>query len=341
MVIVMCASASEKELKAVEERLVQMGFQPQVIHGVEKKVLGGVGDNRSADLSGIELLPGVERVIRVLEPYKLVSRKVKERTVVQVAGARIGAGSPTFIAGPCAVESDEQTLETARAVSAAGAHLLRGGAFKPRTSPYSFQGLGEEGLRILARARDETGLGIVTEVMEASHVELVAEYADMLQIGSRNMSSFNLLKEVGRSGKPVLLKRGLASTIEEWLLAAEYILVEGNDQVVLCERGIRTFENATRNTLDLAGVALLKEITHLPVIVDPCHATGTWKLVRPLSRAAVALGADGLMVEVHPCPDKALCDGPQSLTPERFSFLAAEIRRLSATLAEEPLTAVV
>lgn len=335
MVIVMSGTATAEELQAVEERLEQLGFKTQVITGVVKKVLGAVGDNRSPELEAIGLLPGVEKVIRIMEPYKLVSKRVRERTVVRVGGVPIGDGGLTVIAGPCAVESERQTLAAAAAVAAAGGHLLRGGAFKPRSSPYSFQGLGEEGLAILARAREKTGLPVVTEVMDAGDLPLVARYADMLQIGSRNMQNFNLLKAAGRAGLPVLLKRGLSSSVEEWLLAAEYILSAGNDQVVLCERGIRTFETATRNTLDLGAVARLKELTHLPVIVDPCHATGDWRLVRPLALAGVAAGADGLMVEVHPDPQAALCDGSQSLTPENFGVLMSRLVGLTTALGRD------
>jgi len=258
--------------------------------------------------------------------FRLASKEFRERTVVKVGNVTVGAGGAVVIAGPCSVESREQVMEVARAVKEAGAHMLRGGAFKPRTSPYSFQGLGEEGLKYLREAGDAFGLPVVTEVLDPRHVNLVAEYADVLQIGARNMQNFPLLREVGRSGKPVLLKRGFGSTIEELLSAAEYVLLEGNDQVMLCERGIRTFERATRFTLDIAAVPVLKELTHLPVIVDPSHAAGKRSLVPPLAKAALAAGADGLIIEVHPKPEEALSDGPQSLTPEDFAALMRELR---------------
>lgn len=268
-----------------------------------------------------------------MKPYKLVSREMKpEKTIVRIGSVTVGADRPVIIAGPCAVESERQLLETARAVKQAGAHILRGGAFKPRTSPYAFQGLEEEGLKLLARAREVTGLPVVTEVLDTRDVELVASYADVIQVGARNMQNFRLLREVGHAGKPVLLKRGLAATIEEWLMAAEYIAATGNDQIILCERGIRTYEPALRNTLDISAIPLVRQLSHLPVIVDPSHATGNRRLVTPLARAAVAAGADGVMVEVHPDPANALCDGPQSLTPAMFAELVHEIQLMAYSI---------
>jgi 3-deoxy-7-phosphoheptulonate synthase len=278
-------------------------------------------------------MPGVEKILPIMKPYKLVSRESKgKHSLVKVKDVTIGGNELTIIAGPCAVESREQLLTAARRVRQAGANILRGGAFKPRTSPYSFQGLEEEGLKILAEASQETGLVTVTEIIDEKSLDLALKYVDMVQVGSRNMQNYHLLRMVGRSDKPVLLKRGFSSTIEEWLMAAEYIVSEGNENVVLCERGIRTFENATRNTLDLSAVPLVKGLSHLPVLVDPSHATGIQRLVAPMGRAAVAAGADGLLVEVHPEPSKALCDGPQSLTPEDFDSMMAEIRMVAAAV---------
>jgi 3-deoxy-7-phosphoheptulonate synthase len=328
MVIVMQAGATQEDVERVISRLKEAGFGVHLSEGTERTIIGALGGDRQAlARQALEALPGVERVVPVLHPYKLVSREFKpEPTVVKVGDVAIGGTEVVVIAGPCAVESEEQILATARAVKAAGARILRGGAFKPRSSPYSFQGLGEEGLRLLALARAETGLPIVTEALDVRTLETVAEQADMIQIGARNMQNFELLREVGVLKLPVLLKRGLSATIEEWLLAAEYIMREGNDQIVLCERGIRNFDTATRNTLDLAAVPLLHRLSHLPVIVDPSHATGKWHLVAPMSLAAVAAGADGLIIEVHPDPATALSDGPQSLTPERFAELMVRLR---------------
>lgn len=334
MVIVMQADAKQQEIGQVISRLKEAGFGVHVSEGTERTIIGALGGNREAlAQQALEALPGVERVVPVLHPYKLVSREFKpERTVVRVQDVAIGGEEVVVIAGPCAVESEEQILATARAVKAAGARLLRGGAFKPRSSPYSFQGLGEEGLRLLALAREETGLPVVTEALDVRTLELVAAYADMIQIGARNMQNFELLREVGALKLPVLLKRGLSATIEEWLLAAEYIMREGNDQIVLCERGIRSFDTATRNTLDLAAVPMLHRLSHLPVVVDPSHATGKWRLVAPMSLAAVAGGADGLIIEVHPNPAAALSDGPQSLTPERFRELMVRLGPIAAAM---------
>ena len=289
-------------------------------------IIGVVGDKKLLQDVPLEAMSGVEKVVAITSGYKLASRQFKpENSVIDVDGVQIGGNKLVVMAGPCAVESREQLLESAAIVKQAGATFLRGGAYKPRTSPYSFQGLEEQGLKFLAEAREVTGLKIVTEVVDPQSVAVVAEYADVLQIGARNMQNFQLLKTVGRAGKPVLLKRGIAATIEEWLNAAEYVMNEGNYKVMLCERGIRTFETATRNTLDLSAVAVLKNACHLPIIVDPSHGTGHWKLVRPMARAAVAAGADGLMIEVHPKPDEAMSDGMQSLTPENFTALMTEI----------------
>jgi 3-deoxy-7-phosphoheptulonate synthase len=316
-------------VSAVEAR----GFKAHPIPGAQRTAIGVTGNRGALDAPAFESLPGVLEVIPVSHAYKLVSREVKaDDTVVEVGGVAIGGSALVLIAGPCAVESLEQMLTVAQAVRQAGAHLLRGGAFKPRTSPYSFQGLGEQGLRILAEVRARTGLPVVTEAVDVEGVELVERYADAVQIGARNMQNFSLLKRVGRSPKPVILKRGLSATLEEFLMSAEYILAEGNYQVVLCERGVRTFSDFSRNTLDLSVVPAVKKISHLPILVDPSHGTGRRDKVAPLSRAAAAVGADGLMVEVHHDPDQALSDGPQSITPEAFAALVAELRQIAPVL---------
>ncbi len=327
MIIVLRPGSGQAEVEEVVRRLEALGFGAHVSRGAQRTVVGAIGADESVLAeSGLEALPFVEKLVPILQPFKLVSREFRaDRTVVMVGDVPLGGDEVVIIAGPCAVESREQLLETAEAVARAGARLLRGGAFKPRTSPYAFQGLEEDGLRLLAEARERFGLPVVTEVMAPEQVPLVAEYADMLQVGARNMQNFYLLRAVGRTGKPVLLKRGLSATVKEWLMAAEYILSEGNYQVVLCERGIRTFETETRNTLDLNAVPVVKQLTHLPVVVDPSHGTGRWNLVTPMARAAVAAGADGVAVEVHPRPEEALSDGPQSLTPERFRQLVEEV----------------
>ena len=334
MLIVMHHKAEKKQIEAVILAVEKMGFKAAPIPGSERTAIGVLGNKGYVDDSTIRDLPGVQEVIHVSKPYKLVSRDFHPRgTLVKVGGVVIGEGErPVMVAGPCAVESEEQILKTARAVKKAGADLLRGGAFKPRTGPHTFQGMKEEGLKLLALAREETGLPIVTEVMSPDNVGLVAEYADLLQIGARNMQNFDLLREVGRIRKPVLLKRGMSATIEEFLAAAEYILAEGNGQVILCERGIRTFETATRNTLDLSVVPLIKELSHLPIMVDPSHATGRRSLVAPMAKAALVAGAHGILVEVHPEPEKALSDGPQSLTFQGFDRLMEEIDRLNTFL---------
>ncbi|QOX78068.1 3-deoxy-7-phosphoheptulonate synthase [Trichlorobacter lovleyi] len=335
MLIVMSHTASQSDIDKVIETVSGMGFTAAPIPGGERTAIGVLGNKGYVDDSKIRDLPGVQQAIHVSKPYKLVSRDFHpDNTIVDVAGVKIGEGErPVVVGGPCAVESEEQILTTARFVKQAGADLLRGGAFKPRTGPHTFQGLREEGLKLLAKARAATGLPIVTEVMSPDNVALVAEYADLLQVGARNMQNFDLLRELGRIRKPILLKRGMSATIEEFLAAAEYILAEGNDQVILCERGIRTFETATRNTLDLAMVPLVKELTHLPVMVDPSHATGKRSLVTPMSKAALVAGAHGVLVEVHPEPEKALSDGPQSLTFPGFEALMADLRRLQQCLA--------
>ncbi len=323
MIVNMSQSATDAEIDHVVSRIKECGYQAHVIHGAERTVIGAIGSNgRRSEIEALKAAPGVEDVIEIAHPFKLVSRQLQQRyTVVDVAGVKIGGGELVVIAGPCSVESAEQLRETAHAVKSSGANLLRGGAYKPRTSPYDFQGLGIEALRLLRQASKETGLGIVTEVMSETDAETVAEYADMLQVGARNMQNFSLLRKLATLPRPILLKRGPSATVKEWLLAAEYLLAGGNPNVVLCERGIKTFETATRNTLDLAAVALVKELSHLPVVADPSHGTGMRSLIAPMSKAAVAAGADGLLIEVHPCPERALSDGPQSLDLPGFAEL--------------------
>ena len=327
MIIVMKSGAAEEDLQRVIHTIEELGYQSHVIRGTQRSVIGAVGDERGkARLQSLEALPGVESVVPILQPFKLASREFKpSQTVVKIGDVEIGGDRLVVIAGPCSVETEDQILETAKTVKEAGATILRGGAFKPRTSPYAFQGLGEEGLRLLAAARKETGLAIVTEVLKPEDVDLVAETADMLQIGARNMQNFALLKRVGEVKKPVLLKRGISSTIQEFLMAAEYVLSEGNYNIVLCERGIRTFETATRFTLDLNAVPVIKKLSHLPVIVDPSHGTGHWEYVTPMAKAAIACGADGLMIEVHMRPEIAFSDGIQSLKPAAFRQLMQEV----------------
>jgi 3-deoxy-7-phosphoheptulonate synthase len=335
----MKAGAEKKDKDEVLKRIKELGYKPHVIHGSTRDVIGAVGDERGkAVLHSLESLHGVENVVPILQPYKLASKEVKkESSVVQIsAEVAIGGERIIMMAGPCSVENERQIIESAEAVKKAGAHILRGGAFKPRTSPYSFQGLEEEGLKLLAKARDLTGLPVVTEVINPETAELVAKYSDILQIGARNSQNFALLKKVGQIGKPVLLKRGMSMTIQEFLMSAEYIMSEGNQSVILCERGIRTFETATRNTLDLSAVPVLKEKTHLPVVVDPSHGTGNHHYVAPMCYAAVAAGADGLIVEVHPDPEHASSDGPQSLKPAKFQAMMDKLR-LFAEAAERSL----
>jgi len=336
MIIIIRPDTSQEEIDYVISKLKDKKLRPVPLVGVERTVIAVIGDDCATSMDGISALSAVERVMPVSKPYKLVSREAKEEgTVVTVDGVKIGGKEVVVIAGPCAVESEEQVLETAKAVKKAGAKILRGGAFKPRTAPYSFQGLGEEGLKILAKAREETGLPIVTEAMDVRSVELVAKYADIIQVGSRNMQNFSLLKEVGCLNKPVLLKRGASATLTEFLMAAEYIMLEGNHQIILCERGICSFSDHTRNTLDLSIIPLVKTLTHLPIIVDPSHATGKYELITPMSKAALAAGADGLMVEVHCDPEKALSDAGQSLKPKDFVQLMKELKPLVKGLGRE------
>ncbi len=328
--------ATQEQIAAVSKKLVELGFRVHLSQGVDYTILGAIGDKRGIDPRQLEVLDGVQRVVEVGVPYKLASRAFHPLdTLIEVGDVRIGGKEIVVIAGPCAVEGEEQIHTIAEIVSRDGARILRGGAFKPRTSPYSFQGLGEQGLRFLREAADENGLYVVTEVMDTSQVGLVARYADILQIGARNMQNFNLLREVGKAEKPVLLKRGFSATVTEFLMAAEYIMSEGNEQVILCERGIRTFSDHTRFTLDLTAVPALKRETHLPVIVDPSHATGKRDMVIPMARAAIAAGADGIMVEVHHQPDKALSDGPQALFPQQFAQLMREIEVISGAIGRE------
>ncbi len=335
MVIAMKETANEAEIQSVAAKLEEFGFRVHRSSGVARTVLGAIGNTRDFDLRRIEILDGVESVTRIGEPFKLVSRTFrKEDTVIDLGVAGIGGESLIVMAGPCAVESREQIRETARIVADQGARVLRGGAFKPRSSPYSFQGLGVEGLKLLREAADAVELRVVTEVMEGSQIEDVVEHADILQVGARNMQNFSLLKRLGEVRKPVLLKRGISATIEEWLMSAEYILAGGNYQVILCERGIRTFERYTRNTLDISAIPVVKKLSHLPIVVDPSHAVGIRDKVVPVARAAVAAGADGLIVEVHPDPEKALSDGPQSLYPDQFRQLMESIRAIAPVVGK-------
>ena len=333
MLVVMKQHATEGQVEAVVEKIRSLGLTPHAIPGAQRVAIGITGNKGSLEPSLFDQLPGVAEAIRVSQPFKLVSREVKEEdTVIDVGGVPLGGNALAIMAGPCSVESREQVLETAYAVKAAGARFLRGGAYKPRTSPYEFQGLAEERLKLLALAREQTGLKIVTEVMDVETLPLVADYADVLQIGARNMQNFSLLKQLGEVRRPVLLKRGPSATIKEWLMAAEYIVSRGNYQVALCERGIRTFETMTRNTLDLNAVPVLKSLTHLPVIVDPSHGIGLRAHVAAMARAGVAAGADGLIVEVHPRPEKALSDGQQSLTPSEFEELMRQVRAIAGAV---------
>ena len=336
MIVVMKADATRGQVVNVTARIEQMGCQAHISEGQERTIIGIIGNGRPLDREQLERLDGVDRAVPVLRPFKLSSRDFHPQdTVVPINGVDVGGKRLLVMAGPCAVEDEAQILAAARAVREAGAHMLRGGAFKPRSSPYSFQGLGEDGLKLLARAREETGLPVVTEVIAPEQVSLVAAYADVLQIGARNMQNYALLHAVGESQRPVLLKRGMMSTVEELLMSAEYILSHGNDRIILCERGIRTFEKYTRNTLDINAVPLLKQLTHLPVIVDPSHATGKWELVAPTSMAAVAAGADGLIIEVHPHPEQAMSDGAQSLKPEVFRRLMAQVSAVAQAVGRE------
>jgi 3-deoxy-7-phosphoheptulonate synthase len=337
MIVVMKTGATEAQVLAVRKRIRELGFKDHLSSGAERTIIGVLGQVYPELQDKFALLDGVDSVVRISKPFKLASREVKkDDTVVEVGPLKIGDGRLVVMAGPCSVDTEENVMETARAVKASGAHMLRGGAFKPRTSPYAFRGHGEKGLEILAAARAETGLPIVTEVMDAREVELVGRYADVLQVGSRNMQNFALLDEVGKIRKPVLFKRGMWATVEQWLLAAEYILSQGNNDVILCERGIVSLETGTRFTFDISAIPLVKRLSHLPIIGDPSHATGKWYLVEPVAIAAVGAGADGLMIEVHPDPDHALSDGAQSLTPENFGKLMEHVRAASLT-AGRPL----
>jgi 3-deoxy-7-phosphoheptulonate synthase len=335
MIIVLRGGTPDVEVADVERRITAMGYRPHTIRGELRTVIGAIGDDRGKErLRALESLECVESVTPILQPFKLASREVRSASTTVAVGRDVVVGGARVVvmAGPCSVESREQVLEVAAQVKAAGAAVLRGGAFKPRTSPYAFQGLEAEGLKLLAEASRETGLPVVTEVMEPDRVEMVAEHADVLQIGARNVQNFSLLRRVAETRKPVLLKRGMATSIQEWLLSAEYVLAGGNPHVILCERGIRTFETSTRFTLDLNAVPVVKKLSHLPVVVDPSHGTGHWEYVEALAMAAVAAGADGLIIEVHPRPAEALSDGPQSLRPDRFAALMARIRRVAAAV---------
>jgi len=334
MILVMNIDSTLEEINQVNERLETMGFRNQVIQGVKKIVIGAVGDPLTSNaLKELTQMPGVEKIVPIMKPFKLVSREAQnEGSVIEVGGIKIGGQELAVIAGPCAVESREQMMESALAAKNAGACMIRGGAFKPRTSPYSFQGMEEEGLKLLREASEATGLPVVTEVIDEQTLQMALDYVDMLQIGARNMQNFRLLKAVGQIDRPVLLKRGMSATIEEWLMAAEYILSEGNQKVILCERGIRTFETYTRNTLDLCAVPVVKRLSHLPVIVDPSHGTGDRQLVEPMSLAAIAAGADGLILEMHPNPAKAVSDGAQSLTPQGLNDLMGQLQTLAPVM---------
>ncbi len=337
MIIVLRPDATKKQVDHLIEKIHSLGLKTMVSKGVERTIIGVIGEEDILRIQPLEVFPGVEKVMPILKPYKLVSRDFKkEDTVVDVGGGvRIGERKIVVIAGPCSVEKEGLLIDIAKKVKRSGATILRGGAFKPRTSPYSFQGLGEKGLKLLAKAKEETGLPVITELMDLRDLDLISKYADIIQIGARNMQNFNLLKEVGKTKKVVLLKRGMASTIKEFLMSAEYVLAGGNFNVVLCERGIRTFEDSTRFTLDISAVPVIKSLTHLPIIVDPSHATGKWGLVGPCAKAAVAAGADGLLIEVHPNPEEALSDGEQSLIPDNFDKLMVELRKVASAVERE------
>ena len=333
MIIVLRPDATEEQQDHIIKKLKGLGLQVHISKGTERTILGAIGDEAILQSVPLEAIPGVEKVLPILKPYKLASRDFrKENTVIDVGGMQIGGNRIAVMAGPCAIENKTLLVEIAKEVKAAGANFLRGGAFKPRTSPYAFQGLEEEGLKYLAETRERVGLPVVTEVMDPRDIDMIVKYADILQIGARNMQNFRLLKDVGLCKKPVLLKRGISATIKEWLMSAEYIMSGGNHQVILCERGIRTYETATRNTLDLSAIPVLKQMTHLPVVVDPSHAVGKWDLVAPMAKAAVAAGADGLIIEVHSNPEEALCDGEQSLKPRSFKQLMDELKPIAAAV---------
>ncbi len=336
MIIVMKAKATDNEIDLVVKKIESLGLKPHLSRGVERTIIGAIGDERLIKQEQLEIISGVENVIPILKPYKLVSKEFKpEPSIIKINDIEIGGKEIVIMAGPCAVETEDQLINTALKVKEAGAKILRGGAFKPRTDPYAFQGLGETGLKLLAKAREITGLSIVTEVMDTSEVELVAEYSDILQIGARNMQNFKLLKKVGQTRRPVLLKRGLAATLKEFLMSAEYIMSEGNFDVILCERGIRTFVEYSRNTLDLNIVPVVKQLSHLPIIVDPSHGTGRYDLVEPMSKAGIAAGADGLMIEVHINPAEAVSDADQTLKPEKFMELMTNLKPIVSAMGRE------
>jgi len=338
-IIVLRQDATEEDIRRIVKKLESRGLGVHISKGTERTIIGVIGDtSKIADEEedAVKVMPGVEDVLRILKPYKLASREFKPQdTIIEVGGNPIGGKKIQVIAGPCAVENKTMIVSIADKIKSAGATFLRGGAFKPRTSPYSFQGLGEEALQYMAEARGKTGLPVVTEVMDPRDMEIILKYADIIQIGARNMQNFRLLLEVGTCDKPVLLKRGLSATIKEWLMAAEYVMSKGNQKLILCERGVRTFETATRNTLDLSAIPLLKKLTHLPVIVDPSHGVGKWELVAPMSKGAVAVGADGLMIEVHINPEEALSDGEQSIKPDAFKKLMEELKPIAAAVGRE------
>ena len=338
MIVVMALGTAQVDLDNIKERIEARGMRAQINTGAERTVIGVMGSIPPDFKDEMELMNGVDEVVMISKPYKLASREFHpDDTIIKVGDAVIGGPDPVIMAGPCSVEDEEQMVSTAKAVKAAGATVLRGGAFKPRTSPYSFRGMGEDGLKLLQLAKQETGLPIITEVMATSDVETVAKYADILQIGARNMQNYNLLDEVGKIGKPVMVKRGLSASYEEWLLAAEYVLAGGNENVILCERGIRGFETFTRFTLDVAAVPVIKRLSHLPIVADPSHSTGKWYLVTPVALASVAAGAHGLLIEVHPNPDQAKCDGPQSLTFENFDILMEQVHAI-ASVRKQPVS---
>jgi len=342
MVVIMNADATQADIEGVISAIEEKGLEAKVMEGAHQKIVGVIGDKTKLAATPLDAMHGVETTVAISKSYKRASREFHPAaTVVDIRGIKIGDGTPVVMAGPCAVESREQLLETAQLIKEGGAQFIRGGAYKPRTSPYAFQGLEEEGLKYLAEAREKTGLAVVTEVTVVEAVDTVAAYADLLQVGARNMQNFGLLKAVGRAGKPVMLKRGLAATIDEWLNAAEYIMNEGNPNVILCERGIRTYETYTRNTFDISAIPAIKHLSHLPIIADPSHGTGKWRMIKPVSLASIAAGADGLIIEVHPNPARALSDGPQSLTPENYRDLMVSVQKLSRFMKDEHIEPMV
>ena len=342
MVVIMNADATQADIEGVISAIEEKGLEAKVMEGAHQKIVGVIGDKTKLAATPLDAMHGVETTVAISKSYKRASREFHPAaTVVDIRGIKIGDGTPVVMAGPCAVESREQLLETAQLIKEGGAQFIRGGAYKPRTSPYAFQGHEEEGLKYLAEAREKTGLAVVTEVTVVEAVDTVAAYADLLQVGARNMQNFGLLKAVGRAGKPVMLKRGLAATIDEWLNAAEYIMNEGNPNVILCERGIRTYETYTRNTFDISAIPAIKHLSHLPIIADPSHGTGKWRMIKPVSLASIAAGADGLIIEVHPNPARALSDGPQSLTPENYRDLMASVQKLSRFMKDEHIEPMV